>query len=125
MCSVCANAYSVHRYIHVAQSISTCETMTFGHHMLQAAIVSSREYQSWRESGVAFQLRDDAPYQHSNRTLASGLIIKQVVIHVHVCYMHMHNGYMCTCSSSTDLRTCVFCVCRVEREWPGEATGET
>lgn len=42
-----------------------------------AAIVSSREYQSWREKGVAFQLRGDAPYEHSNRTLASGLIIRQ------------------------------------------------
>jgi dynein assembly factor 3 len=40
-----------------------------------AEIVSSREYQSWRERGVAFQLRDDAPYQCSNRTLASGLVI--------------------------------------------------
>jgi dynein assembly factor 3 len=39
-----------------------------------AEIVSSREYQGWRESGVAFQLRDDAPYQYTNRTLASGLI---------------------------------------------------
>ena len=47
-------------------------------YIVQASIVSSRDYQSWRESGVAFQLRDDAPYQYSNRTLASGLIVKQV-----------------------------------------------
>lgn len=65
--------------------------------LLKAAIVSSREYQSWREKGVAFQLRGDAPYEHSNRTLASGLIIRQVSsnmqfynsivvkLHVHVC----------------------------------------
>ena len=42
--------------------------------------MSSREYQTWREGGVAFQLRDDAPYQHPNRTLASGLIVKMVYI---------------------------------------------
>ena len=40
--------------------------------------MSSREYQSWRESGVAFSLRDDAPYDQPNRTLASGLLLKQV-----------------------------------------------
>ena len=53
----------------------------------QAEIVSSREYLGWRESGIAFQLRDDAPYEYSNRTLASGLITMKVnrVFHSFVC----------------------------------------
>ena len=37
-----------------------------------------REYKSWREDGVAFKLRRDAPYEVPNRTLASGLLYKQV-----------------------------------------------
>ena len=38
-----------------------------------------REYGHWREVGVAFQLRDDAPYENTNRTLASGSVIKHVM----------------------------------------------
>ena len=44
----------------------------------QTSTVGSREYCHWRERGVAFQLRDDAPYESSNRTLASGVIVSQV-----------------------------------------------
>ena len=59
-------------------SFSSYDTHSCINSVFQATIVSSREYQSWREGGVAFQLREDAPYEHSNRTLASGLIMKQV-----------------------------------------------
>ena len=38
--------------------------------------INSREYVHWREIGVAFQLRDDAPYENSNCTLANGAIIQ-------------------------------------------------
>lgn len=41
-----------------------------------APTISMREYGHWREVGVAFQLRDDAPYENTNRTLASGSVIK-------------------------------------------------
>ena len=41
-------------------------------------MIGSREYKEWRETGVAFRLRDDAPYEKSNRTLASGMIIRHV-----------------------------------------------
>jgi len=40
--------------------------------------VDVREYKSWREDGVAFKLRRDAPYETPNRTLASGVLVKQV-----------------------------------------------
>ena len=41
-------------------------------------MVHAREYKSWREQGVAFELREDSTYEVSNRTLASGLITKKV-----------------------------------------------
>lgn len=40
-------------------------------------VIAAKEYVEWRETGVAFQLRDDAPYQHTNRSLASGLVVTQ------------------------------------------------
>ena len=40
--------------------------------------MSSREYQFWRERGVAFCLRDDAPYNQPNLSLASGRLCMQV-----------------------------------------------
>jgi len=43
----------------------------------KAPIVNFREYKTWRESGVAFELRDDSAYEISNRTLASGIIFKK------------------------------------------------
>ena len=38
----------------------------------------SHEYKGWREHGVAFELRSDSTYEVSNRTLASGLLLKSV-----------------------------------------------
>lgn len=43
----------------------------------KASIINSHEYKSWREQGVAFELRSDSTYEVSNRSLASGLIIKK------------------------------------------------
>lgn len=43
----------------------------------KASIINSREYKSWREQGVAFELRSDSTYEVTNRTLASGIIIKK------------------------------------------------
>ncbi|XP_068707855.1 dynein axonemal assembly factor 3-like isoform X2 [Montipora foliosa] len=43
----------------------------------KASIVNGNEYKSWREQGVAFELRSDSTYEVSNRTLASGLILKK------------------------------------------------
>ncbi|KXJ14500.1 Dynein assembly factor 3, axonemal [Exaiptasia diaphana] len=42
-----------------------------------ASIVNSHEYKGWREHGVAFELRQDSTYEVSNRTLASGLLLKK------------------------------------------------
>ncbi len=44
------------------------------------SIVNFREYRTWRESGVAFELREDSSYEVCNRTLASGIIYKVVRI---------------------------------------------
>ena len=38
-------------------------------------MICSDEYIQWREKGVAFHLRDDAPYDISNRTLANGALL--------------------------------------------------
>ena len=46
--------------------------------MMQAPLINSQEYKDWREGGVAFRLRSDAPYQTPNRTLASGLLFREV-----------------------------------------------
>lgn len=43
----------------------------------KVSIIHGNEYKSWREQGVAFELRSDSTYEVSNRTLASGLIIKR------------------------------------------------
>eukprot|EP00795_Rhopilema_esculentum_P012846 gene12846-3592_t len=43
----------------------------------KAPIINFREYKTWRESGVAFELRDDSSYEVPNRTLASGIVIKK------------------------------------------------
>eukprot|EP00794_Sanderia_malayensis_P016957 gene16957-18664_t len=42
----------------------------------KAPIINFKEYKTWRESGVAFELREDSSYEACNKTLASGLIIK-------------------------------------------------
>lgn len=43
----------------------------------KASIINAHEYKSWREQGVAFELRSDSTYEVSNRTLASGIIVKK------------------------------------------------
>ena len=46
---------------------------------LQAPLVNSHEYKEWRETGVAFKLREDAPYQVPNKTLSSAVLLRQVL----------------------------------------------
>ena len=46
----------------------------------QAPIVNFNEYKTWRESGVAFELREDSAYEVPNRTLASGIVFKKVIV---------------------------------------------
>ena len=45
--------------------------------VFQADIVNVHEYKSWRNTGVAFEVRE-ADYDVPNKTVASGLILKQV-----------------------------------------------
>ena len=52
-------------------SLSTC---------LQAPIIRFHEYKIWRDQGVAFELREDASYEITNRSLASGLVVTKVKI---------------------------------------------
>ena len=46
--------------------------------LIKAPIINFREYKTWRESGVAFEVRDDSSYEVPNRTLASGILFKKV-----------------------------------------------
>ena len=60
--------------------LSHVELMALLHvYRFQASIINSHEYKSWREQGVAFELRSDSTYEVTNRTLASGILIKKVV----------------------------------------------
>ena len=53
---------------------------TLTHTHTQAPVIGSHEYAVWREGGVTFHLRDDAPYESTNRTLASGTILTKVML---------------------------------------------
>ena len=75
-------------YAHTHTHTPHTHTCTHGHiHMYtwththtQAPVIGSHEYAVWREGGVAFHLRDDAPYESTNRTLASGTILTKVML---------------------------------------------
>ncbi|XP_046858961.1 dynein axonemal assembly factor 3-like isoform X2 [Xenia sp. Carnegie-2017] len=41
----------------------------------KAPIIKFHEYKTWRDQGVAFEMREDASYAVANRTLASGLVV--------------------------------------------------
>ncbi|CAB4020560.1 Hypothetical predicted protein [Paramuricea clavata] len=41
----------------------------------KAPIIRFQEYKVWRDQGVAFELREDASYETTNRSLASGLVV--------------------------------------------------
>ena len=41
------------------------------------SVINSHEYCRWREDGIAFRLRPDAPYEVPNITLASGIIVSK------------------------------------------------
>lgn len=45
----------------------------------QAPIIKFHEYKTWRDQGVAFEMREDASYAVANRTLASGLVVTKVM----------------------------------------------
>ena len=77
--------------------------------------MNSREYKDWRENGVAFKLRRDAPYQTPNKSLASAMLLREVRTCGCACvYVHVR----------TYVRTCMFRV-KVATLWPGEDTGVT
>ena len=46
-----------------------------------ANIIFNRDYSKWRETGVAFQVREST-YETPNRTLASGLFVKTVSVKI-------------------------------------------
>lgn len=45
--------------------------------LFQADIINVHEYKNWRNTGVAFEVRE-ADYDIPNKTVASGLILTQV-----------------------------------------------
>lgn len=44
----------------------------------QARVIHTSEFRRWRDTGVAFELRDASAYQVPNRTLASGRLLTHV-----------------------------------------------
>lgn len=44
----------------------------------QARVIHTREFRRWRDTGVAFELRDSSAYHVPNRTLASGRLLSHV-----------------------------------------------
>ncbi|XP_014444033.1 dynein assembly factor 3, axonemal isoform X6 [Tupaia chinensis] len=45
---------------------------------LKAQVIHTREFRRWRDTGVAFELRDSSAYHVPNRTLASGRLLSHV-----------------------------------------------
>ena len=90
--------------------------------LCQTKLVDVREYKSWREDGVAFKLRRDAPYEVPNRTLASGLLYKQVsqekrdgwLMTITVCYCPLFLCWHCHLYFDSCCKVCV-CVCACVR----------
>lgn len=47
----------------------------------QAQVIHTQEFRRWRDTGVAFELRDSSAYHVPNRTLASGRLLSYVRVH--------------------------------------------
>lgn len=47
----------------------------------QARVIHTCEFRRWRDTGVAFELRDSSAYHVPNRTLASGRLLSHVRVH--------------------------------------------
>ena len=80
---LCTHTHTTHT--HVRTDTYTCthghiHMYTWTHTHTQAPVIGSHEYAVWREGGVAFHLRDDAPYESTNHTLASGTILTKVML---------------------------------------------
>nr|XP_054319789.1 dynein axonemal assembly factor 3 isoform X5 [Pongo pygmaeus] len=48
---------------------------------LKAQVIHPQEFRRWRDTGVAFELRDSSAYHVPNRTLASGRLLSYVRVH--------------------------------------------
>uniref|UniRef100_A0A2K6TP13 Dynein axonemal assembly factor 3 n=1 Tax=Saimiri boliviensis boliviensis TaxID=39432 RepID=A0A2K6TP13_SAIBB len=46
-----------------------------------AQVIHTQEFRRWRDTGVAFELRDSSAYHVPNRTLASGRLLSYVRVH--------------------------------------------
>lgn len=46
-----------------------------------ARVIHIREFRRWRDTGVAFELRDSSAYHVPNRTMASGRLLSHVRVH--------------------------------------------
>ena len=57
--------------------MAMCMKICCGYIVFQAGIIGNRNYNKWRETGVAYEIRE-GNYNVSNRTLASGMILKHV-----------------------------------------------
>lgn len=53
----------------------------FPYPLLQAQVIHIQEFRRWRDTGVAFELRDLSAYHVPNRTLASGRLLSHVRVY--------------------------------------------
>ena len=58
--------------------VSFTEASFLAPRSLQARVIHTREFRRWRDTGVAFELRDSSAYHVPNRTLASGRLLSHV-----------------------------------------------
>lgn len=49
--------------------------------LLQAQVIHFHEFRRWRDTGVAFELRDLSAYHVPNRTMASGRLLSHVRVY--------------------------------------------
>lgn len=55
------------------------------HPLFQAQVIHIQEFRRWRDTGVAFELRDASAYHVPNRTLASGRLLSHVRVYSQAC----------------------------------------
>lgn len=63
------------------------------HPLFQAQVIHIQEFRRWRDTGVAFELRDASAYHVPNRTLASGRLLSHVRVYSQACSVSFISTY--------------------------------
>ena len=92
----------------------------------QARVIHICEFRRWRDTGVAFELRDSSAYQLPNRTLASGRLLSHVRVHSLSWPSGGNPGAQVPTGQNVDLiRLLSPSFSSVESAWQREGTGGT